>query len=148
MKLSALIQKRDPSEDTSSKNSNCSNDIAQEVKNEFSGVVTATPAIPATDETHRRWLVSFPDSDDMQVLYVDAVTFEKVTADYPEACAAQPMQETDGCTTCAHYARPGLSSGYCSGRDDLPLADGASHPLRKLPSDKGASCLNWELLQR
>ena len=45
-----------------------------------------------------------------------------------------------GCVTCAHFARPGLSAGYCGGRDDLPRAYGENHPLRKLPSDRGAAC--------
>ena len=44
------------------------------------------------------------------------------------------------CVDCKHYARPGKSAGYCSGRDDLPLAYGANHPLRRLPADRGASC--------
>jgi hypothetical protein len=47
------------------------------------------------------------------------------------------------CKTCSHFARPGLSSGYCGGRDDLPLAYGVNHPLRRLPADRGASCGQW-----
>ncbi|MGB8884882.1 MAG: hypothetical protein WCC44_13520 [Azonexus sp.] len=52
-----------------------------------------------------------------------------------------------GCITCAHFARPGLSDGYCGGRDDLPRAYGENHPLRKLPSDQGATCKEWRAHQ-
>ena len=49
------------------------------------------------------------------------------------------------CNTCQVFKRPGLSGGYCSGREDLPLAYGINHPLRKLPSDHGADCQFWAL---
>lgn len=49
------------------------------------------------------------------------------------------------CRTCRHLGRPGLSAGYCGGRDDLPPAYTAGHPLRRLPDDGGASCTTWEL---
>ncbi len=49
------------------------------------------------------------------------------------------------CRTCAHFRRPGLSDGYCGGRDDLPHAYTPGHPLRKLPDDGGASCAAWLL---
>ena len=48
-----------------------------------------------------------------------------------------------GCSTCRHRKRPGLSPGYCSGRDDLPSAYGLHHPLRRLPADQGAACPLW-----
>lgn len=48
------------------------------------------------------------------------------------------------CPDCQHFARPGKSDGYCSGRDDLPLAYGENHPLRRLPADRGASCDQWQ----
>ena len=48
------------------------------------------------------------------------------------------------CVDCEHFARPGLSDGYCGGRDDLPPAYGANHPLRELPGDGGASCDQWQ----
>jgi len=41
------------------------------------------------------------------------------------------------CYVCRHFARPGLSDGYCAGRDDLPHAYGFLHAL---PRDKGARC--------
>lgn len=45
---------------------------------------------------------------------------------------------------CRHFARPGLSAGYCAGRDDLPLAYGTHHPLRKLPTDCGRDCASYD----
>lgn len=48
------------------------------------------------------------------------------------------------CRTCRHLKRPGLSDGHCGGRDDLPPAYTAGHPLRRLPDDGGASCTTWE----
>lgn len=49
-----------------------------------------------------------------------------------------------GCKTCQHRRRPGLASpGYCSGRDDLPLAYGLHHPLRRLPDDRGVTCASY-----
>lgn len=51
---------------------------------------------------------------------------------------------TTGCKTCRHLKRPGLSAGYCSGRDGLPRAYGNDHPLRRLPDDMGASCASHQ----
>lgn len=49
------------------------------------------------------------------------------------------------CKGCAHHRRPGRSDpGYCGGRDDLPLAYGPGHPLRKLPRDGGAACQEFK----
>ena len=48
------------------------------------------------------------------------------------------------CPHCTHFRRPGLSAGYCGGREDLPPAYGANHPLRQLPADKGASCKEFQ----
>jgi hypothetical protein len=47
------------------------------------------------------------------------------------------------CYGCQHFARPGLSDGYCTGRDDLEHAYGPRHPLRILPDDGGANCKAW-----
>lgn len=47
------------------------------------------------------------------------------------------------CHGCGHYRTPGLTgpfNGHCAGRDDLPPAYGAHHPLRTLPKDGGHSC--------
>ena len=45
------------------------------------------------------------------------------------------------CKSCRHFRKPGrVDVGYCAGRDDLPCAYGANHPLRQLPKDGGARC--------
>lgn len=60
----------------------------------------------------------------------------------------QPPEKTatagHRCKACAHYARPGMSAGYCATRTDLPAAYGHHHPLRQLPADAGASCITYE----
>jgi hypothetical protein len=61
-------------------------------------------------------------------------------------CSAAPFLKKDDsatCKTCEHLRTPGRSAGYCGGRDDLPLAYGVNHPLRKLPLDGGATCDYW-----
>ncbi|MCO5102190.1 MAG: hypothetical protein M9885_15075 [Burkholderiaceae bacterium] len=45
--------------------------------------------------------------------------------------------EIRSCRRCRHFRRPGLSDGYCVGRDDLPSVYGL---LRALPDDKGLRC--------
>lgn len=45
------------------------------------------------------------------------------------------------CRRCRHFRRPGLSDGYCTGRDDLPHAYGLLH---KLPDDEGMRCEAFE----
>lgn len=59
--------------------------------------------------------------------------------------AQQSVQQSAarGCSMCRYRRRPGLSPGYCSGRDDLPGAYGDHHPLRRLPADQGASCASY-----
>lgn len=47
------------------------------------------------------------------------------------------------CRRCAHFARPGMSDGYCAGRDDLPEVYGQMHSL---PADMGAGCDHFEKL--
>lgn len=56
--------------------------------------------------------------------------------------SSAPLQSEveQACRTCSHLRRPGLSEGYCSARDDLPLAYGPGHPLRRCPDDRGACC--------
>lgn len=39
------------------------------------------------------------------------------------------------CPHCTHFRRPGLSAGYCGGREDLPPAYGENHPLKQIPAD-------------
>lgn len=53
------------------------------------------------------------------------------------------QRESKSCCTCDHAARPGKGNLYCAGRDDLRLAYGANHPLRRLPEDGGAECETW-----
>lgn len=53
------------------------------------------------------------------------------------ALATEMRGRTGQCRRCEHFSRPGLSDGYCTGRDDLPLAYGL---LRVLPADAGAWC--------
>lgn len=65
-------------------------------------------------------------------------------AGLPRAEAERLAALDIGCITCASHARPGLSDGYCGGRDDLPRAYGENHPLRRLPDDRGATCEEWE----
>jgi hypothetical protein len=62
----------------------------------------------------------------------------------PESGGGQLPPMGKACPDCQHFARPGKSDGYCSGRDDLPLAYGENHPLRRLPADRGASCDQWQ----
>lgn len=65
----------------------------------------------------------------------------------PAAIIVQPVRRQEparSCRTCQHLHRPGLSDGHCGGRDDLPPAYTAGHPLRRLPDDEGASCAAWD----
>lgn len=48
------------------------------------------------------------------------------------------------CKQCAHYARPGMSSGYCAERTDQRPAYGTRHPLHRLPADNGAACATYK----
>lgn len=48
------------------------------------------------------------------------------------------------CQNCKHFASPGMSAGYCGQRKDLPPAYGINHPLKRLPSDNGESCDEWQ----
>lgn len=45
------------------------------------------------------------------------------------------------CGNCKHFARPGLSEGYCTHRADLPRAYGF---MRVLPANGGATCEHFE----
>lgn len=58
--------------------------------------------------------------------------------------AARHLQIKPACALCVHHARPGLSMGYCGGREDLPPAYGTNHPLRQLPEDGGATCTHYQ----
>lgn len=101
-----------------------------------------------------RWLVHYADRESMEVHFAPAADHAEILAAYTDAVAAEPMPEVRtpvrnevhtktaarGCSTCRHRRRPGLSLGYCGGRDDLPPAYGDHHPLRKLPDDQGVNC--------
>ena len=73
--------------------------------------------------------------------------YRTIAKDRGIAIAAPVLSAARACRDCDHFARPGKSAGYCGGRDDLPLAYGAHHPLRRLPADGGASCKQWRAAQ-
>ena len=66
--------------------------------------------------------------------------YQTIAKDRNIAIAAPVAGPVKACRSCRHYSR----FGYCSGRDDLPLAYGVNHPLRRLPADRGASCNQWK----
>ncbi len=104
-----------------------------------------------------RWLVHDADREPLEVWFAPAVDHAEVLATYRDAVAAEPLPEVRTplrnavrresaarcCSTCRHRRRPGLSLGYCGGRDDLPPAYGDHHPLRKLPDDEGVTCPSY-----
>ena len=111
------------------------------------------PPIRAT-----RWLIHFLDREPLEVWFAPAADHAEALAGYPDAVAAEPLAGVSvsavsvsvstetaarGCSTCRHRKRPGLSPGYCSGRDDLPGAYGLHHPLGKLPDDQGVACTSY-----
>lgn len=103
------------------------------------------------------------DPGQKQPLARPAATLAEGLTAYPAAVTAGPARQRESdteergtstppprnahaasCRTCRHLGRPGLSAGYCGGRDDLPPAYGPGHPLRRLPADRGATCATWE----
>jgi hypothetical protein len=70
--------------------------------------------------------------------------YRTIAKDRGIAIAAPVLGTVRECQCCQHFAHPGKSDGYCSGRDDLPRAYGENHPLRRLPADRGASCDQWQ----
>ncbi len=108
------------------------------------------------------WLIRCPDRQPVEVHFWPPATLAEALTGYPTAINAEPMQAPPApdagrwragpadlpprsCRTCRHLRRPGLSDGHCGGRDDLPPAYTAGHPLRRLPDDGGTSCTTWEL---
>lgn len=115
------------------------------------------------------WALHFTDRKSAEVRFSPPATLAEALATYSEAVAAEPLPDdaaprqseqqgarqsaqesaqksaVPSCKTCRHLKRPGLSAGYCGGRDDLPPAYTPGHPLRRLPNDGGASCATWEL---
>ena len=67
--------------------------------------------------------------------------YRTIAKDQGIAIAAQVVEVAKACRDCQHFSS--LGGGYCGGRDDLPLAYGANHPLRRLPADRGTSCDSW-----
>jgi hypothetical protein len=148
----------------------CTNPAGRELN--FTGDVhreTPTDTAPPLQAT--RWLLHYADRDPLEVWFSPAVDHDEALAGYPDAVAAEPLLDhagahqsaresarpgahksaeesaqksaARGCSTCRHRKRPGLSAGYCSGRDDLPGAYGEHHPLRQLPDDQGVSCASY-----
>lgn len=103
-------------------------------------------------DTSPAWLLRFVDRAPVAVHFAPAAAYAEVLAAYPDASAAVPLPESapkttaPSCKTCQHLRRPGLAAGYCGGRDDLPPAYTAGHPLRSLPDDQGKNCRTWELV--
>ena len=54
---------------------------------------------------------------------------------------AEMHARIERCYRCQHFTRPGLSDGYCAGREDLVHAYSFMHYL---PPDKGAWCDNFK----
>jgi hypothetical protein len=117
------------------------------------GVDTADTAdICLTYQSKPAWIgACTPDTaDTSQIIKAGDVAAAPI-ADMPAKplSSFQPETAVDlsspakACPDCRHFARPGKSDGYCGGRDDLPLAYGANHPLRRLPANRGASCSRW-----
>lgn len=96
------------------------------------------------------------DTDDDRAEALDAaladpdgalLCYRTIASDRGIDIAAPVVGTVKACQCCEHYTRPGKSDGYCGGRDDLPLAYGVNHPLRRLPADRGASCIQWKAEQ-
>lgn len=103
------------------------------------------PAVSPADASPA-WLIHRPARRPAEVHFWPPATLAEVLAIYP-AANVQPVRQqapARSCRTCRHLHRPGLSDGHCGGRDDLPPAYTATHPLRRLPDDGGASCTAWD----
>ena len=110
------------------------------LKAENSGTCTPSGALPELPKAPSGSKGSAPHS-------AHGENFTRTTR--PAANDAQPVRQQEparSCRTCRHLKRPGLSDGHRGGRDDLPHAYTAGHPLRRLPADGGASCGTWEAL--
>lgn len=112
----------------------------QPTKSEADEITALVQAIYANDTESDRaeaLAVALADPDGALLCY------RTIAKDQGIAVAAPVASTVKACRDCQHFARPGKSDGYCGGRDDLPLAYGANHPLRRLPADGGASCSQW-----
>ncbi|MBX3678548.1 MAG: hypothetical protein KF710_00040 [Rhodocyclaceae bacterium] len=121
--------------------------------------VEMPPSEPAASTRATRWPLHFADGDPLEVLFALPVDHVEALAAEADAIAHKPVVEVRKalvrsevrrefparcCWACRHCKRPGLSAGYCGGRDDLPPAYGLYHPLRKLPADQGTSCGSYQ----
>jgi len=76
--------------------------------------------------------------------YEDRVALLAMLALDPEGTRGliEAMHSRTGrCRRCRHFRRPGLSDGYCTGRDDLPHVYGFMH---EPPGDGGARCNTFD----
>jgi hypothetical protein len=131
----------------------------------------AEAANDSTPDASLFWLLHFAGRNPLAIRCAPAATLAEVLAIYPAALTAAPLASLHGlfdeagddapsaaaradadrwwaglarsCRTCADVRRPGLAM-HCGGdRPDLPHAYTPSHPLRRLPADRGASCAVW-----
>ena len=105
---------------------------------EITALVQAIYANDTEDDRDEALAAALADPDGALLCY------RTIASDRGIALAAPVVGTVKACRCCQHFARPGKSEGYCSGRDDLPLAYGANHPLRRLPADGGKSCEAWQ----
>lgn len=106
--------------------------------NEITALITAIYASTTDDDQAEALAAALADPDGALLCY------RTIAKDRGIAPAVPVVGTVKACRCCQHIARPGKSEGYCSGRDDLPLAYGVNHPLRRLPADRGASCNQWK----
>lgn len=109
--------------------------------NEITALVQAIYASDTDDDRAEALDAALADPDGALLCY------RTIAKDRGIAIAAPVVGTVKACRCCQHFARPGKSEGYCGWRDDLPLAYGVNHPLRRLPADRGASCDQWQARQ-
>ena len=105
---------------------------------EITALVRAIYANDTDDDRAEALAAALADPDGGLLCY------RTIASDRGIAIAAPIVGTVKACRCCQYFARPGKSEGYCSVRDDLPLAYGVNHPLRRLPADGGASCKQWK----
>ena len=120
--------------------------IIQATADGVSLALSATGTIKATGEAAvvNRWLPLIREHKVDIISELQAAANDPVQI-WPDLLVDRSI--VTACPDCQHFARPGLSAGYCGGRDDLPLAYGENHPLRQLPANRGASCGAWQATQ-
>lgn len=106
--------------------------------NEITALVRAIYAHDTDDDRAEALAMALADPDGALLCY------RTIAEERGIALAAPVVGTAKACQCCQHYTRPGMSEGYCGGRDDLPRAYGLNHPLRRLPADRGASCDQWQ----